>query len=365
MNHTEPLPVALILGGGLALGAYQAGVLAALETSREVRIVAVTGASIGAINGALLAGNRPPERVNRLRGFWDRVTTDLAPGWLEPAGRTGPFRHARNWVNTLGTHLAGARGLYRPRIFFDSGPSAVPSFYDSSLAAATLAQLVDFDVLNGGAVRYCAVATDVETAAAVPFDTAAGVRIGIPHLLASSALMPSFAPVAIDGRLYADGGLAANAPLELFLSSARVGPLPPLCILIDLFAPQSPPPRTLEAAMARGSDLKFAAQTRLRLEAIERERSLEAALALPAADAADEGPAGAAPGTELIYLSYRPLAHDAGSEKQYDFSRPTLADRWQRGEDDAAEVLRMVAAVAPAAGAQPGLRIHRCGAWVR
>lgn len=351
------IPVSLILSGGLALGAYEAGVLEAFDESGLLETVAVAGSSIGALNGALFVGNPPDRRSAQLRAFWSRITSNVLPGkWLQPNGVADQrlFRHARNWINTLGAHVAGVPNLFRLRTFLDAGPSEVPSFYDSSRTRVTLAEMVDLDLLNDGPVRYCAVATDVETSAAVRFDTLEGTRITIDHLLASSSLLPSFPPVRIGTRLLADGGLSANSPLEPFLASDRLGELPSLCILIDLFSTEAKPPRTLEAAMERGTDIKFAAQTRLRLEAIERERRLEAAL--KPGEAGDRG-------TDLVHLCYRPLPHDAGSEKQYDFSSETIADRWQYGRADALLALDRIRALAKETVQGPGLRVHRVGAW--
>jgi NTE family protein len=58
--------VALVLQGGGALGAYQAGVYEALAEA-TIHPDWVAGISIGAINGALIAGNAPEARVDRLR----------------------------------------------------------------------------------------------------------------------------------------------------------------------------------------------------------------------------------------------------------------------------------------------------------
>ena len=64
--------VALVLQGGGALGAYQVGVFQALD-ERGFTPNWVGGTSIGAINGALIAGNSPERRGERLRRFWDTV----------------------------------------------------------------------------------------------------------------------------------------------------------------------------------------------------------------------------------------------------------------------------------------------------
>ena len=69
--------VILVLQGGGALGAYQAGVF---EGMTEAGFVPdwITGVSIGAINGALIAGNPPRQRIARLRAFWDRVSSGVS-----------------------------------------------------------------------------------------------------------------------------------------------------------------------------------------------------------------------------------------------------------------------------------------------
>src|ERR1700733_11703831 len=73
--------IALVLQGGGALGSYQAGVYEALAAS-AYQPDWVAGISIGAINGAIIAGNPPEQRVARLRQFWESITTR----WPFPVG---------------------------------------------------------------------------------------------------------------------------------------------------------------------------------------------------------------------------------------------------------------------------------------
>src|ERR1700746_3412582 len=75
--------VALVLQGGGALGAYQAGVYEALSEA-DIQPNWIAGMSIGAINGAIIACKPPNSRVERLREFWTQVTAD-GP-WFGGAG---------------------------------------------------------------------------------------------------------------------------------------------------------------------------------------------------------------------------------------------------------------------------------------
>src|SRR6187399_562670 len=75
----------LLLQGGGALGAYQAGVYEGLVEA-GVEPNWVVGISIGAINAALIVGNPPERRVERLREFWRRISVNVGPplpAWLD------------------------------------------------------------------------------------------------------------------------------------------------------------------------------------------------------------------------------------------------------------------------------------------
>src|ERR1700728_810767 len=95
--------VALVLQGGGALGAYQAGVYHALDDA-NIGVDWLCGTSIGAINGAIIAGNRPEKRVERLRDFWETVTKPplRIPNvpWFSELAWHGPT-HMRYWANRV------------------------------------------------------------------------------------------------------------------------------------------------------------------------------------------------------------------------------------------------------------------------
>jgi len=91
--------VALVLQGGGALGAYQAGVFQALHEA-GIEPDWIAGISIGAINAAIIAGNPPRQRVEKLRAFWDSVTAPFGTG-------TGTFWDGFDLVAQAATCAAG------------------------------------------------------------------------------------------------------------------------------------------------------------------------------------------------------------------------------------------------------------------
>jgi NTE family protein len=309
-------PVALVLAGGVGLGAYQAGAYDAVHRTSTVSIKWLAGSSVGAVNAALIAGSAPDERVETLRRFWNEG--DFWAALKPPMDWSGELRHVQNWISALQTRLFGAAGHFRPRLSLNP-MKPFESLYDLTPMRRRLEKLVDFDRLNSGAVRVSVATTDIETGELVVFDTGAGARIGVQHLLASCGFLPEFAPVEIEGRLLGDGGLYANAPVEIVLDGWTEGPV----IVLDLFAREGSRPTSLEAALERKSDLTFGNQT-LRFLAAVCSRS-----------ASRRAP-------PILYLSYRASGSEAGPEKTFDLSRATIADRWQAGILDMQEVLQRV-----------------------
>jgi NTE family protein len=122
----------LVLQGGGALGAYQAGAYAALsEAGMEPDWVA--GVSIGAINAALIAGNPAKLRVQRLSEFWQRVSQFSPP--MLPAGFE-PMRPLMNRMSAASAFAFGVPGFFNPRpippFFAPDGSFGALSFYDTA-----------------------------------------------------------------------------------------------------------------------------------------------------------------------------------------------------------------------------------------
>jgi NTE family protein len=368
----EPAPPlrALVLSGGVALGAFEAGAYAALEESGAPAPDILVGGSAGAVNAAIIAGNPRGARAAALRRFWDLLATDPTPATtflLGPPPPSGVWRTAYNEASALQTLLLGHPHMFRPRMAPGPRIGEAPSLFDLEPLLARLPDFIDFDRLNGGEGRLALAATDVETGERVVFDTAAGARIGPRHVVASCALLPVFAPVEVEGRLLADAGLASNAPLDLVLDAPRDRALD--CILIELFARAGSRPRTLGAAVARAADLGFGNQTQRILEGRAREQRLRAlvgrlAARLPPALRADAevaallAEARPEPPLTLVRIGYRGAHDEAGPGKLFDYSAATLTDRWAAGEAAMRQALQRLRAPAMATPLAEGLLLH-------
>lgn len=305
---------AMVFSGGLGLASYHAGVYQTFH-GRSLLLDWVAGSSAGAITAALVAGNPVERRVGRLESFW-QMSAD-APVIDHP------FRRLQAWTSVARGHLGGHPGFFRMRL-----PSPHPlrfrSIYDLAPMRERLGRLIDFGRLNSGETRVSICATDVESGDAVLFDTDDG-PLEMDHLLASCGFLPEFAPVEVDGRLYVDGGLSANAPFDPILRTNAAIRL----FVIDLFSRDGSRPKTIEAAGERKTDLMFGNQTFVRLRDQMELRRLRKELGQFTIEGEDE----------IILLSYRSGPEEPGPEKSYNFSRDGLATRWNEGRRDMAFAL--------------------------
>lgn len=351
-NGTPFQSVALLLQGGGALGAYQAGVYEALA-ERGIEPSWLAGISIGAINSAIIAGNAPAERVAKLRTFWDSVSGRPWPalGTRTDPWRTGPGRAMLNRWAAAGVVLTGVPGFFSPRFpppgLHVPGAEAAISWYETGELRTMLERLVDFERINHPlAMRFSVGAVNVRTGNFVYFDNAADT-ITAEHVMASGALPPAFAPVEVDGEAYWDGGLVSNTPLDWVLS-ARSG-LDTLVFQVDLWSAQGLRPSDLSGVAVRMKEIQYSSRTRAATDRFREQQQLRAALQdliqrLPAdlvctpetmrlAEAADLA------GFNIVQLIYRSPAHEQAS-KDYDFSRRSMEDHWRAGYENAADSLK-------------------------
>jgi NTE family protein len=349
----------LVLQGGGALGAYQAGVFEALAAAyREPTWVA--GISIGAINAALIAGNPPELRVSRLREFWELVSSSMptpSQAYAPPAFGQAlpPARQALNEASATKALLFGVPGFFKPRfppaLLQPPGTLSAISYYDTAPLKATLERLVDFDRINHGPVRLSVGAVNVRTGNFAYFDTAKRhQRIDVRHIMASGALPPGFAPVEIDHEFYWDGGLVSNTPLQHVLDQAGHPERQRRVIFqVDLFSACGEMPANLGEVTEREKDIRYSSRTRLntRME-LDREVIAQAAARLLAKlppalrdDPDAKALAGLRQGrhaVDVVHLIYRRKHYETQS-KDYEFSRQSMREHWRAGLDDMGQSL--------------------------
>jgi NTE family protein len=334
----------LLLQGGGALGAYHGGVY---EGIAEVGFAPdwVVGISIGAINAALIAGNPPERRTERLREFWDRVSAQ-AP-FVLPVGMDFA-RPMMNRMAAASAMLFGIPGFFRPRVpppqFAPQGTLAALSYYDTEPLRATLEELVDFDRINGGDIRLSLGAVNARTGESIYFDSE-DHSITASHVMASGALPPGFPPVAVDGEYYLDGGIMSNTPAQYVAKDFRMDAL---IVQIDLFSGLGELPQNLKQVQERVKDIQFQSKARFSVAQAREIEAMRSTLAdllgrLPANLRSDPqvqkleeiSRRGA---VSLIHLVNR---HDTKSSdfKDYEFSRATVDELWQAGRGDVQRVL--------------------------
>ena len=330
----------LLLQGGGALGAYHCGVYEGLAEA-GVTPNWFVGISIGAVNSAIMAGNPPERRLERLRTFWDRASafsTYELPAWLEP------MRPMLGKLNFATVATWGIPGFFKPRpVPPDLATSGTPealSYYDTGPLRNTLEELVDFDLINRGDVRLSLGAVNVRTAESVYFDNRR-VRITPDHVLASGALPPGYPAIKIDGEYYYDGGIVSNSPLTYIVDEKPLRTV--LIFQVNLFNAHGPLPRTLDEAMERVKDIQFSSKQRFNTQKVRELQEMRAALGrllakLPLDLKADPDAQKLVPLCDdrdwtIAHINNR-RPQQGGQTKDAEFSRAAVTDRWAAGLED-------------------------------
>jgi NTE family protein len=331
--------VVLVLQGGGALGAYQAGVYEGLHRA-GIEPDWVIGTSIGAINAALIAGNRPEHRVQRLRDFWQTIAfkglSALWPGlpgmpnaftMLEAVSRGLPGFFAPNHRAWLSPHL--------PLEADDAG------CYHTTELRDTLNSLISADLLNARAPRLTIGAVNVRSGKMRYFDSR-DEPVTIDHVLASGALPPAFPAVPVGDDLYWDGGIYSNTPIEaVFDDAARQSAL---VFAVQLWNTAGAAPATMTQVSNRHKDIQFSSRIDSHVQRqaqIHRLRHIvrELVKELPAAKRArPEIEEMASYGCSTVMHLMRlvaPRLPDEDQTKDMDFNTLRIQARWQAGIADA------------------------------
>ncbi|MGH6881262.1 patatin-like phospholipase family protein [Hypericibacter sp.] len=327
----------LVLQGGGALGAYQAGVYQGLSEA-GIEPDWVIGTSIGAINAALIAGNAPGNRLARLQEFWQRVRSGTYAGdnvW--GAAFANP-----SLLANLGVVMRGVPGFFEPSrhgvwgVHHRTGVDQA-SWYTTAPLKETLSELVDTGYIDAKHVRLTVGAVNARTAEMRYFDSR-DMPVDIAHVMASGALPPAFPAVMIEGEPYWDGGIYSNTPVEcVFDDRPRRDSL---IFSVNLWQPEGAAPETIWEVMGRMKDIQYSSRGLshvARQQQLHRLRHVVRELAKRLPPGAAEDPMvrelasyGCGTTMHLVRL-LAPRLDNEDHTKDVDFSAGGIRQRWQAG----------------------------------
>jgi NTE family protein len=335
--------IVLVLQGGGALGAYQAGVYQAMHDA-GIEPDWVIGTSIGAINASLIAGNKPEDRLSRLEQFWDRVVHN--PVLEALAGLPWIGAELPNWA----TVTSGIRGFFEPNPLAFLGrhvplSSESAAYYSTRPLEATLTDLVDFSLIQDGPTRLTVGAAQVRTSEMRYFDSR-DMKLTARHVMASGALPPAFPAVRIDGELYWDGGILSNTPVEaVFDDIPRKNSL---VFAIHIWNPDGPEPGTIWQVLHRQKDVQYSSRAVSHIRRQKQIHRLRHCIAELVARLPDEeqktdlireiASSGCLTQMHVVRLT-APRLEGEDHQKDIDFSRAGIKSRWEASYMDTRRVL--------------------------
>jgi NTE family protein len=339
-----PGQIVLVLQGGGALGAYQVGVYEALHEA-GIEPNWVIGTSIGAINAALIVGNKPEQRLAKLREFWDRIE------WHEPFGVSAALPW---WIagpaSNLTTVTLGVPGFFEPNPKALLGVRAAvgvedASYYRTDPLRTTLMRLIDFDLINRESTRLTVGTVNARTGAMRYFDSRKE-PLGVAHIMASGALPPAFPAVRIDGEPYWDGGIYSNTPIEAVLDdhprkSSTV-------FSVHLWNPSGNEPQSIWDVLGRQKEIQYSSRA---INNVNRQKQIhrlrhvisEMARHLPqrerGTDAVRELTSWGCKTTVHIVRLLAPRLDGEDHTKDIDFTPSGIKARWAAGYTDTKDAI--------------------------
>ena len=339
-----PGQIVLVFQGGGALGAYQAGVYQALHDGK-VEPHWVIGTSIGAVNGAIIAGNRPENRIARLTQFWDGVARHGvdAASWLPVLG---------NWLRDLATVTQGVPSFFTPQLGFWTGIQAHvhpdrAAFYSTGPLRETLSSLVDFDYLNQKTTRLTVGTVNVQSGR-MRYFTNRDAPMDVGHVMASAAFPPGFPSVQVEGESYWDGGIYSNTPLEAVLDDRPRRDS--VIFSVQLWPSSGPQPESILQVMSRQRDIQYSSRAESHLarqKQIHRLRHVIRELGKYVPEEKRNAPEvqellAWGCGTTMQVLELDAPAFDNDDlNRDIDFSSSGIKRRWLAGYDDTARLLKL------------------------
>ena len=371
--------VSLLLQGGGALGAYQAGVYEGLH-KQGIKIDRISGISIGALNTAIIAGNRPENRLAALQGFWNTIThRNYTPAGmniyrqtaneLDKLSKIDMVSHFMPWIFENGflkqqlrvmestteawlTMIEGQRGFFKPRYFvpYDTTPNHL-SYYTTDKLRETLERYCDLKLVNDvNRMKVSVSAVNVRNGNFAIFSNE-NEELHYDHFIASGALPPGFPAVEIDGEYYWDGGLVSNTPLNEILSHEEH--LKQLIFQVDLWNAKGTLPENMMEIDERIKDIRYSSRTRMvtgfmaqklrytrlikeLLEIIDDDAKIDKVEQSCVNKAREMTEVGV---KNVIHLIYHKKIYERGY-KDYEFSASTMREHWESGLQDIENTFR-------------------------
>ncbi|MGB6103275.1 MAG: patatin-like phospholipase family protein [Pusillimonas sp.] len=347
--------IALVLQGGGALGAYQAGVFQGLHEA-GIEPSYLSGISIGALNIAIIAGNPPETRLARLTEFWETICQPNFGLSLNPFIEQSLFnlndtvRQTLSALHAGSALLNGQKGFFQPRFppppTHTPGDPATASYYDTSALKDTLERLCDFDRINAQIQQVSVGAVNVRNGNFAYFDNTK-IKLRAEHFMASGALPPAFAAVEIDGEFYWDGGLVSNTPLTQVLDSRPLRDT--LVFQVDLWSARGRPPGNMSEVSDRIKDIRYSSRTRMVTEQLRWSQYLRHMLQHVLEEIPEETRAtnpycrmaqdlACSKRYNVIHLIYRNQAYEK-HYKDFQFGLATMRGHWDSGLQDIRQTL--------------------------
>lgn len=335
--------VVLLFEGGGALGAYQVGVYQTLH-EWGVEPDWIVGTSIGAINAALIVGNKHAQRLDRLKDFWERIQQPSEWGQnVIPGSQT---------MASLMTITNGINGFFEPNLLADSNPQAIlgveqAGFYSAAPLLDTLNKLVNVSLLRQGVAPRISLGTVNVGSGQMRYFDSDLEPIGLATVMASGALPPAFPAVVVDGDAYWDGGVFSNTPFELVMN--QTPRRNSLIFAAHLWHAEGPLPVSVWEAIGRSKEIQYASKVDTFIDAERKLHRLrhvitELGAHVPASSRTDNAccdllESGCATVMHLCRLQAPRLAGE-DALRDIDFSAQGIEQRRQAGYSDTVHLLQ-------------------------
>lgn len=339
--------IVYVFQGGGALGSYQVGVYEGLS-QQGLLPDWIIGTSIGAINGAILAGNKPEHRLKKLNQFWQTITSPLS-NFLVPT-QNNYLRKLQNFWVAQHAILFGIPGFFKPKIISPwlvahDTPSHL-GLYDTDALRSNLLACIDFDLINAKKVRLTLGALQLESGEMNYFDSKHQV-LGVEHVMASAALPPAFPAIEINGKHYWDGGVSSNTPLTVVIENRIPEKL--LCFVVNLFTQEESLPTSMMSVMKRKKDIEFAGRYRKIMDYFYMFHRLQHKLHVAREKHKDEPHQTDIEHQPMLNIS-RFHYHDQPCDlwcKDFEFSKQSLREHYEAGLNDVMNAVEKPTWLAP------------------